>query len=115
MIRGQIRVIRVEGSRKGEDQCTSRVISVKLNSLCIRRERSGSTTPTQGLRSLRKEEDPKGELMRAMKMGKNGPSGNLSFSKRRLKSVDRKSKGQWGKLPALLLVPQVQRNGSTLK
>lgn len=106
MLRGQIRVIRVERSRKGEDQRTSRVISVKLNSLCIRRQKSGGTTPTQGLRSLSKAEDPKGQLMRARKMGKNGPSGNLSFSKRRLKSVDRKSKGQWGKLPALLLVPQ---------
>ena len=99
MLRGQIRVIRVERSRKGEDQRTSGVISVKLNSLCIRRQKSGGTTPTQGLRSLSKAEDPKGQLMRASKMGKNGPSGNLSFSKRRLKSVDRKSKGQWGKLP----------------
>ena len=47
-----------------------------------------------GAKVTEQTEDPKGQLMRARKMGKNGPSGNLSFSKRRLKSVDRKSKGQ---------------------
>lgn len=70
MVTGQMRVIRVERPRKGEDQCTRRV-TAKLNSLCIRRGRSGSKMPSQVLRSLgRVEENPKGQLMTAMKMGK---------------------------------------------
>lgn len=49
-----MRAIRVERSRKGEDQCASRVISVKVNSLCIRRERAGSNDTRSGAKVTEK-------------------------------------------------------------
>ena len=49
-----MRVIRVERSRKGEDQCTSRVISVKVNSLGIRGKRAGSNEARSGARVTEK-------------------------------------------------------------
>ena len=49
-----MRAIRVERSRKGEDQCTSRVISVKVNSLGIRGERAGSNDARSGPRVTEK-------------------------------------------------------------
>lgn len=44
--------------------------------------------PNQVLRSLRRvDKDPKGQLMTVVEMGKKGPGGKVSFSKRRSKAA----------------------------